>query len=294
MKRILALTLSAALLLALLCACGGADNPEVTVIPPESAGDLASSAPSADTTQEPSLALPGDEPTEEVSEEPSAEPSQEPSAEPTQRPSQAPATQAPATQSPATQAPATQAPSTQAPATQAPASTDPPPTVPGGGIILPGGGGSEEPTDGPGENPNGFFEPTGPSASDVNLASFYQTVLNSYDFPAMDVLPADFAANYYPGLFTIPVVQRLVSAPIMTGTAAAEITLVQVVNSSDVSTVKSILQARVDSQAAGGAFYPMAVEGWQNNARVESKGNYVTLVVHEDCDAIISQFRALF
>ena len=284
MKRILALSLSAALLLALLCACGGADNPEVTVIPPESADDLASSAPSADTTQEPSLALPGDEPTEEVSEEPSAEPTQEPSADPTQRPSQ----------SPATQAPATQAPATQAPATQAPASTDPPPSVPGGGIILPGGGGSEEPTDGPGEDPNGFFEPTGPSASDVNLASFYQTVLNSYDFPAMDVLPADFAANYYPGLFTIPVVQRLVSAPMMTGTAAAEIALVQVVNSSDVSTVKSILQARVDSQAAGGAFYPMAVEGWQNNARVESKGNYVILVVHEDCDAIISQFRALF
>ena len=294
MKRILALSLSTALLLALLCACGGADNPEVTVIPPESAGDLASSAPSADTTQEPSLALPGDEPTEEVSEEPSAEP--------TQRPSQSPATQTPApTHHPEEShhvEPTHHPEVTHHPeATHHPEEThhpEPSPTVPGGGVILPGGGGSEEPTDGPSKDPNGFFEPTGPSASDVNLASFYQTVLNSHDFPSMDVLPADFAANYYPGLFTIPVVQRLVGAPMMTGTAAAEIALVQVVNSSDVSTVKSILQARVDNQAAGGAFYPMVVEGWQNNARIESKGNYVILVVHEDCDAIISQFRALF
>lgn len=85
MKRILALSLSAALLLALLGACTGADS-ETTVIPSDSAGESAT-VPPTDNTQEPSLALP--------SEEPSAEPSDEPSDEPSQEPSQDPATQPP-------------------------------------------------------------------------------------------------------------------------------------------------------------------------------------------------------
>ena len=282
MKRILALSLSAALLLVLLGACTGAD-PETTVISPDPAGESAT-VPPADTTQEPSLALPTEEPTEEVSAEPSAEPSEEPS--------QAPATQPPATQPPATQAPAV----THHPETHHPEETHhpaPSPTVPGGGIVLPGPGGAEEPTAEPSKAPDGFTEPTGPSASDVNLTNFYQTVLNSYAFPPMEVLPTDFIANMFPGLASIPAVQRVVSVPMMSGTASA-LVLVQVTNSSDVSAVKAILQDHVNTQIARNANYPAVVDAYQNNIQIVSHDSYVMLVVHESCDAIVSQFNALF
>ena len=53
-------------------------------------------------------------------------------------------------------------------------------------------------------------------------------------------LPNEFVANFYPGLTSIPVVQRWVCTPMMTG-VAAELTVVQVSNSSDAARVRSIL-----------------------------------------------------
>ena len=280
MKRILARFLSAALLLALLCACSAGD-PETTVIPSDSAGESAS-VPPADDTQEPSLALPSEEPTEEPSDEPSDEPSQEPS--------QAPATQAPATRPPAPQPPA---PTHHPENTHHPEEThhpDPSPTVPGGGVIMPGpGGGTQEPS----EDPNGFTEPTGPSASDVNLSSFCNSVIGSYTFPAMTALSTDWIAESYPGLASIPAVQRVVYV-VSASSDAAEIVLVQVTNSSDVSTVESILQTRIASQVNGGAYYLPAIEQWELNSRIKSNGDYIMLVVHSSCDAIVADFNALF
>ena len=291
MKRILALSLSAALLLALLGACTAAD-PETTVISPDPAGASAS-VPPTDASQEPSLALP------------SEEPSAEPSAEPSQEPSQAPASQAPATQAPATQAPATQAPaSTHHPEeshhpdpTHHPEEShhpDPSPTLPGGGIILPGSGNNTQaPTAEPSQSAGGSLEPTGPSASDVNLTSFYQSIVGKYAFPSMEVLPTDFTASMFPGLTEIPAVQRVASIPMMSGTASA-LVLVQVTNSSDVSAVKSILQAHINTQISRNANYPAVVESYQKNTKIVSRGSYVMLVVHDQCDAIVSDFNALF
>ena len=33
---------------------------------------------------------------------------------------------------------------------------------------------------------------------------------------------------------------------------------------------------------------------WTNSSRVVSNGNYVMMVVHEDCDQIVDEFNALF
>ena len=74
----------------------------------------------------------------------------------------------------------------------------------------------------------------------------------------------------------------------------SEIVLVQVTNSSDVDKVKSILQSRIDAQVEGGAWYPSAIDAWQNNSRIVSNGNYIMMVVHESCDSIVSDFNALF
>ena len=293
MKRILALSLSAALLLAALCACTGGVEPEDTMAPSDPAGASAA-VPSQDTTQEPSLALPSEEPSEEIPTEPSDEPTAEPSAEPSQEPSQAPATQAPATQPPETQTPAT-----QPPETQPPESPDPSPTVPGGGIVIPGlggpGGGNTDPAPSSSQPTGGdAYEPTGPTASDVDLTDFSNTVLGGdYGFPGMMELNADWITDMFPGLTAIPVVQRIVSVPMMSGQAAA-LVLVQVTDSDHVSAVKAILQDHVDIQIARNSNYIAVVESYQKNSRIVSSGNYVMLIVHSECDAIVADFNALF
>ena len=50
----------------------------------------------------------------------------------------------------------------------------------------------------------------------------------------------------------------------------------------------------IDNQVAGGAFYPAAVEAWQNNSRIASNSSYIMMIVSEDCDAVVSEFNALF
>ena len=101
------------------------------------------------------------------------------------------------------------------------------------------------------------------------------------------------ALDNYPGLSGIAAEQCLVYTP-MFSLSAAESVLIQVSDAADVDTVKDILQARVDAQVDGGAFYPMAVEAWQNNSRIVSNGSYVMLIVSEDCDAVVDEFNALF
>ena len=104
--------------------------------------------------------------------------------------------------------------------------------------------------------------------------------------------------GFYAGLSSIPAEQRLVYVNQMTMNLG-ELVLVQVSNSSDVSAVKAILQARIDymvgdGNGPGGAWYPGPTEEWRNNSRVVSSGNYVMMVVDDDCDAIVSDFNALF
>lgn len=301
MKRILALSLSAALLLALLCACGGSAGSETTVVPPDSAGESAT-VPPGDTTQEPSLALPGAEP----SEEPSAAPgfggvvvpgfgeSAEPTAEPSQEPSQAPATQPPATQPPATQPPATQPPASSAP----PPSESTPPVVPP--IIGPGGlggpGGPTGPGDGPSQGEDGdVLEPTDPTAS--NMVAFLESLKanENYAFPDSlnTVLYTDTINYFFPGLASIPAVQRVVFTPTI-GYTTAEIALIQVTNSSDLTKAKEILENRIQRILIQEANYLTVVDLWTDNSRIVTCGDYIMLVVHSECDAIVNEFNAFF
>ena len=103
----------------------------------------------------------------------------------------------------------------------------------------------------------------------------------------------EMALANYPGLSDIATEQCLAYAP-MLSLSAAESVLVQVSDAADVNAVKDILQARIDAQVNGGAFYPMAVEAWENNSRIVSNGSYIMLIVSEDCDAVVSEFNDLF
>ena len=97
----------------------------------------------------------------------------------------------------------------------------------------------------------------------------------------------------YPGLSDIDAEQCLAYVSMMSF-SASEAVLVQVKNAADVEKVKGILQARIDAQLNGAMLYPMVAEAWENSARIVSNGNYVMLIVGEDCDAIVSDFNALF
>ena len=140
---------------------------------------------------------------------------------------------------------------------------------------------------------NGGSSSQAPAADQADLSAFYTTESGKYEFGMITLADAELAANVYPGLFDIASEQCLPYINMMTMNTS-EIVLVQVTNSSDVDKVKSILQSRIDAQVEGGAWYPSAIDAWQNNSRIVSNGNYIMMVVHESCDSIVSDFNALF
>lgn len=131
----------------------------------------------------------------------------------------------------------------------------------------------------------------------MDLNAFYGTLFQGDETPMMmDV--TEFADNYYPGLSAIERKQTVLYGAAISATAA-EAALVEVADAKDVDAVKSIFQKRIESQvgtddAPGGAWYPETIRIWDECSRVVACGNCVMLIVSEDCDAIVSNFEALF
>lgn len=130
------------------------------------------------------------------------------------------------------------------------------------------------------------------AAASVDLASFYQTVMDNYEFGFLELADQTLLDNYYPGLSDIDTEQCLVYICMMS-LNNGEFALVQVKDTGDVPAVEEILQARVDNMVDGGAWYPEAIEQWANHSRVVSNGNYVMMVVHESADSIVAAFNDL-
>lgn len=156
-----------------------------------------------------------------------------------------------------------------------------------------GGSSSSGGSNGGSSTPSTPETPSAPEASQVDLSAFYTTESGKYEFGMVTLADAELAANVYPGLFDIATEQCLPYINMMTMNTS-EIVLVEVTNSSDVDKVKEILQSRIDAQVEGGAWYPSAIEAWQNNSRIVSNGNYVMLVAADGADDIVSAFNALF
>lgn len=132
----------------------------------------------------------------------------------------------------------------------------------------------------------------------MDLAAFYADVTGKYEFGFLELASEGLLDGYYAGLTGIDTEQCLVYICKMSMNNG-EFGLVQVSDSADVDAVKAIFQARIDymvgdGNGPGGAWYPGPTEMWDNNSRVVSNGNYVMMVVHENCDDIVSQFDALF
>ena len=111
--------------------------------------------------------------------------------------------------------------------------------------------------------------------------------------PNLSLADSTMLDNYYAGLSSVATEQSQVYINMMSMNMG-EISLVQVKDSKDVATVKAIFQARIDSMVNGGAWYPEPTRIWSEQSRVVSNGNYVMMVVGEDCDAIVKDFNALF
>ena len=163
----------------------------------------------------------------------------------------------------------------------------------------------EKPSTGGGSSSGGGFSSGGgsssgggtttpdPEPSKVDLAAFCTTVTTNYSLPHLSLADSTMLDNYYAGLSSVATEQSQVYINMMSMNMG-EISLVQVKDSKDVATVKAVFQARIDSMVNGGAWYPEPTRIWSEQSRVVSNGNYVMMVVGEDCDSIVKDFNALF
>ena len=162
----------------------------------------------------------------------------------------------------------------------------------------PNNGGSSSGSSSSGSGSSSGSSSSGSQSSKVDLSAFASQMMADYEFSHLQLADASLMDSLYSGLSGVSTEQCLVYCTMMTMNDG-EFVLVQVKDSKDVDTVKGILQARInymagDGENPGGAWYPGATEQWKNNSRVVSNGNYVMMVVHENCDDIVSAFNDLF
>lgn len=135
----------------------------------------------------------------------------------------------------------------------------------------------------------------------VDLAAFAQTLQEGHEFSSfvnrVDPTDAEFGAlmldNSYPGLKDMDLEQMEVYLS-MVSFSTSEFALVRAKSTDDAAKVKEIFQSRIDSMTEEGMNYPETVALWTNSAKVVDHGTYVMLICHEDADAIVSEFEALF
>ena len=162
----------------------------------------------------------------------------------------------------------------------------------------PDNGGSSSGSSSSGSGSSSGSSSSGSQSSKVDLSSFASQMMADYAFSHLQLADASLMDDLYSGLSGVSTEQCLVYCTMMTMNNG-EFVLVQVKDSKDVDTVKGILQARInymagDGENPGGAWYPGPTEQWKNNSRVVSNGNYVMMVVHENCDDIVAAFNDLF
>lgn len=93
----------------------------------------------------------------------------------------------------------------------------------------------------------------------------FMSGLGEENAPAMMDLEGQYLEAAYPGLSAYQTKQCVVKAAAISS-VPFEFALVELEKEADAKAVAEIFQARVDSQIAGGAFYPSTIEGWQKAA----------------------------
>ena len=151
-------------------------------------------------------------------------------------------------------------------------------------------------------NSDGSQAPETPEAGDdeapegnstVDLNAFLDEMNENYELAAMDDLDGELLANYYPGLSDYTLNQCVAKAS-MISAVVSEVVLVECASAEDAAAVAEILQARIDAQVDGGAWYPASIEQWEK-AQLVTNGNYVAMIACGDNSASIAEdFLAKF
>lgn len=145
-------------------------------------------------------------------------------------------------------------------------------------------------------------EPSAPAAGEADtrpsLDGFFTTLQGSYEgLGAMGAIEGEVLENYYPGLSGIATVEELLVQETMITTANVAVGLVKLSKDAtldDIQAVQDILQARINTQAEGGAWYPASCETWEQGV-ILSVNNCVGMFVYpEDAQEMADLFMEAF
>ena len=121
----------------------------------------------------------------------------------------------------------------------------------------------------------------------------FMSSLGEENAPAMMDLEGQFLDAAYPGLSEFQTKQCVIKAAAISS-VPYEFALVELEDEADAEAAAQIFQVRIDSQVAGGAFYPDTIAGWEK-AVVITQGNVAALIcAGTEQDAAVDAFRALF
>lgn len=114
--------------------------------------------------------------------------------------------------------------------------------------------------------------------ADVSLNGLYAGMAKTcgWEEGYMTAIEGELLEEYYPGLGEISTRQLVAQVPAMSSDVN-EIVLFQGETEEDAESATEILQARIDSQVDGGAWYPESLESWKS-ARVLREGTYAALI----------------
>lgn len=131
---------------------------------------------------------------------------------------------------------------------------------------------------------NGPEDPP-PAAELPSVSEFFATLAGSYDtLNSLGAVEGEVLESLYPGLASADGAEQvLVMEPVISFSTVAVglVKLSDGATAAQIQAVKDIFQARLDSQASGGAYYPAAADAWAAG-QVVSAGNYVGMFVHAD------------
>lgn len=131
--------------------------------------------------------------------------------------------------------------------------------------------------------------------AEVSLDSLYAGMEETcgWEEGYMTSVDGGLLEEYYPGLSGLSGKQLIVQVPAMSSDVN-EIVLFQGETEEDAEKAVEILQARIDSQVDGGAWYPETLESWKS-AKVLREGTYAALIAsgaHQE--ALEEQFNLQF
>ena len=124
----------------------------------------------------------------------------------------------------------------------------------------------------------GRKEEAGPGSAEVSANSLYASMAEEcgWEEDYMADVEGELLESYYPGLSEIPAEQLVAKVPAMSSDVN-EVVLIRCETEEDAKSAAAILQARIDAQAAGGAWYPESLEAWKA-AQVLREGTFVALI----------------